>query len=167
MKNKQPNPKSTITHIVAFWVILAAFCLPAAQLQAQGNGGPPGPANGTFTITGVCSFDVQATTTGKAGTITLRNGDLILTGPDFNATFTNLSDPTKSVTLNQTGSLHISFDANGNQILMLTGHNGFVNPSLGILNLIGNFTVVFDSNGNLIQGPTGNGQSMNICDLIN
>jgi hypothetical protein len=99
--------------------------------------------------------------------ITLPGGRFIFIAPTFNVTFTNLSDPTKSVTLNLTGSEHVSFDANGNQIIMLTGRNGFFDPSIGILLLVGNFTAVFDSNGNIIQEPTGNGQVTQVCDLIN
>ena len=166
--NKQTTPKSTTAHITVLCLVLAAFCLPAAQLQAQDNGGPPGPpANQTFTIPGGCGFDVQVTVTGRTNLLAIPGGGFILTGPDFYATFTNLSDPTKSVTLNATGSEHFSFDANGDTIIMLTGHNSLVSQSLGIVNLIGNFTAVFDSDGNLIQGPTGNGQITSICDLIN
>jgi hypothetical protein len=169
MKNE--NTKSMITHVnrplvLATCLILAALGPPAAELSRAG-GSPPVPVNQTFTTNACGSFDVQVTVTGKAGTIVLPNGGLILTAPDEYVTFTNLSDPTKSVTLNLTGSAHVSFDANGNQIFMLTGRNGALTPLIGILFFIGNFTNVFDPNGNLIQGPTGNGQITQVCDLIN
>ena len=172
MKNQ--NTKSMTTHVkrklvLATCLILAALGPPAAELSrgASLNGSPPVPANQTFTISGICAFDVQATVTGKTKTITLPGGRFIFTAPNFSATFTNLSDPTKSVTLNLTGSEHVSFDANGNQVFMLPGRNGVFDPSIGILLLVGNFTVVFDSNGNLIQAPTGSGQITQVCDLIN
>jgi hypothetical protein len=107
------------------------------------------------------------TFTGRAGTIALPDGGFIFTSPGLYGTFTNLSDPTKSVTLNLTGSAHVSFDANGNAIFRGTGRGIAFSPSVGLLLLIGDFTLVFDSNGNLIQGPTGNGQITSICDLIN
>jgi len=172
MKNE--NTKSMITHVkrklvLATCLILAALGPPVAELSrgASLNGSPPVPANQTFTISGICAFDVQVTVTGNTKTITLPGGRFIFTAPNFYATFTNLSDPTKSVTLNLTGSEHLSFDANGNQIFMLTGRNGFFDPSVGILLLVGDFTAVFDSNGNIIQEPTGNGQVTQVCDLIN
>src|SRR5215831_4591337 len=122
MKNQ--NTKSMTTHVkrklvLATCLILAALGPPAAELSrgASLNGSPPGPANQTFTISGICAFDVQVT-------------------------------------------------VNGNQILMLTGRNGFFDPSVGILLLVGNFTAVFDSNGNIIQEPTGTGQATQVCDLI-
>jgi len=170
---KNGNAKSMTTHVkrklvLATCLILASLGLFAAELSrgASLNGSPPVPANQTFTISGICAFDVQVTVIGKTKTITLPGGRFILTAPNFYVTFTNLSDPTKSVTLNLTGSEHVSFDANGNQIVMLTGRNGFFDPSIGILLLVGNFTAVFDSNGNIIQEPTGNGQVTQVCDLI-
>jgi hypothetical protein len=171
MKNE--NTKSMTTHVkrklvLATCLILAALGPPAADLSrgASLNGSPPVPFNPTFTVSGICAFDVQVTATGKIKTITLPGGRFIFTAPSLYATFTNLSDPTKSVTLNLTGSEHLSVDANGNTIETLTGRNGFFDPSTGILLLVGNFTVVFDPNGNLIQGPTGNGQVTQVCDLI-
>src|SRR5262245_7836504 len=167
MKNQITNHKSKIIHFIAACVILAAFGPPAAELLRAGRGSPPGVINQTFTLPGICGFDVQATITGKQGVINLPNGGLIITAPGEYGTFTNLSDPTKSVTLNLTGTFHISFDQNGDTIYMETGRNGVVDPSLGLLLLVGDFTLVYDSNGNLIEGPTGNGQITSICDLIN
>ena len=172
MNTKTTNPKSTISRIkpplvLAVCLILAALGPPAAELSraSNGRGGPPNPINVTFTLPGACGFDVQVTITGRSSVINLPGGRFIATGPNFTGTFTNLSDPTKSVTLNLQGAAHTSFDQNGNQILMLTGRNLAFEP--GLLLLIGNFTYVFDSNGNLISGPTGNGQIISICDMIN
>ena len=169
MKNQITNRKSKIIHLIAACVILAAFGPPAAEpsrAQGQGRGGPPSDVNQTFIFTGACGFDVQATATGKGGVISLPSGGFILTGPALRGTFTNLSDPTKSVTLNVTGAGHFSFDQNGNMIVMYTGRNQVFDPSIGLLLLVGDFTFVVDSNGNLISGPTGNGQITSICDLI-
>ena len=106
MKNQISNRKSKIIHLIAASVILAAFGPLAAEpsrAQGQGRGGPPGNANQTFTLPGICGFDVQVTITGRQGVINLPNGGLILTAPAQYGTFTNLSDPTKTVTLNLTG----------------------------------------------------------------
>ena len=169
MKNQINNPRSKIIHLIATCLILVAFGPPAAEpsrAQGQGRGGPPGVVNLTFTFPGICGFDVQLTATGRSSVINLPSGGLILTGPDVYGTLTNLSDPTKSVTLNLTGSVHVSFDQNGDTIVMNTGRNQVEDPSFGLLLLVGDFTFVYDSNGNLISGPTGNGQITNICDLI-
>jgi hypothetical protein len=168
MKNQISNPRSKTTHLIAACLILAAFGPPTAELLRadSGRGSPPGDVNQTFIFPGICGFDVQATATGKEGVISLPSGGFILTAPGLYGTFTNLSDPTKSVTLNVTGVGHVSFDQNGNTIYMLTGRNEAADQSFGLLLLVGNFTFVYDSNGNLVQGPTGHGQITSICDLI-
>ena len=99
--------------------------------------------------------------------ISLPSGGVIVTGPATFGTFTNLSDPTKNVTLTMTGVFHVSFDQNGNTIVTATGRNVAEDPSFGLLALLGEFTFVFDPQGNIISGPTGNGQIINICQLIN
>jgi hypothetical protein len=169
MKNQITNRKSKITYLIATCLILVTFGPPAAEpsrAQGQGRGGPPSDVDQTFIFRGNCDFDVQATVTGKEGFISLPSGGFIITAPALYGTFTNLSDPTKSVTLNVTGAGHFSFDQNGNTIITLTGRNEAADLSFGLLLLVGDFTFVVDSNGNLISGPTGNGQITSICDLI-
>jgi len=171
--SKQTIPKSTTTHIAALWVILAAFCLPTAQLQAQGRGSPPTPINFTVTISGFCSFDILAQGTGKAGVISLPDGGFIFTAPATSVTMTNLSDPTKSVTLSITGTVKNSpVQQNGTFTQTFRGRNGVsFGPSAPFPNqfffLIGTWTIVIDANtGQVLQGPTGNGQMINMCDLL-
>jgi hypothetical protein len=170
MKNETTNPKTSRVKpplVLAACLILTALGLPTSELsRAQGRGSPPGDVNQTFIFRGNCGFDVQATVTGKEGVITLPSGGFIFTAPALFGTFTNLSDPTKSVTLNLTGLVRVSFDQNGDTIYMATGRNQAADPSFGLLLLVGDFIFVYDSNGNLVQGPTGNGQITSICDLI-
>ena len=103
----------------------------------------------------------------RQGVISLPSGGIIVTGPATFGTFTNLSDPTKNVTLSMTGVFHVSSDQNGNTIVKVTGRGVAEDPSFGLLLLVGEFTLVFDPQGNIISGPTGNGQIINICQLIN
>jgi hypothetical protein len=171
MKNQINNPRSKIIYLIATCLILVAFGPPAAEpsrAQGQGRGSPPGVIDATFILLGgyFCSFDVQVDVSGRSSVISLPSGGFLITAPDVYGTFTNLSDPTKSVTLNLTGAFHISFDQNGDTIYMVTGRNQVADISFGVLLLVGDFTLVYDSNGNLIQGPTGNGQITSICDLI-
>lgn len=171
--NKQQTLKSTTTHIAALWlVVLAAFCLPVAQLQAEGRGSPPTPVNFTVTLSGLCSFDVLAQVTGKAGVISLPDGGFIFTAPATFVTMTNLSDTTKSVTLSLTGTTEQSPVQNGTFTITFRGRNVVAfgpftpNPNT-LLFLIGTWTIVIDANtGHVIQGPTGNGQMTNVCDLL-
>ena len=172
MKHQTTNPKSAITSIkssflLAACLILAALGPPAAELSRAGNGSPPSGFTQDVTFPGICGFDVHATVTGKQGVISLPSGGSIVTAPATFGTFTNLSDPTKNVTLNLTGVFHISSDQNGNTIVKVTGRGAAADPSFGLLLLVGEFTLVFDPQGNIISGPTGNGQIINICHLIN
>jgi hypothetical protein len=175
MKNQTADHKSTVSRIkpplvLAACLILAALGPPTAELsRAQGRGSPPSPIDFTEIFPGgvFCDFDVQVDVSGRQGVINLPSGGLILIEP-ASVTFTNLSYPTKSVTLHLGGAFNISFDQNGDTIYnMAAGRSAFIVPSFGFLLLVGDFTLVFDPNGNLIQGPTGNGQITNICDLIN
>ena len=159
--------------VAATCLILAGLALPTAELAraSEGRGGPPGPPNTmTFLIpASVCGFPVQATATGREGVISLPGGGVILTYPATTAVFTNLSDPTKSATINGlTGPLIVTFDQNGNTIARGLGRNaiwGPEAPGFGIRFMAGDFTLVFDPNGNLLS-ETLNGLVTNVCDLI-
>ena len=175
MKNE--NTKSMTTHVkrplvLATCLVLAALSLPAAQLQAQGRGSPPTPIDFTQTLSGFCNFDIFAQVTGKAGVISLPDGGFIFTAPATRVTMTNLSDPTKSVTLSLTGSAEIGPVQNGTITEIFRGRNivafGPFAPSPNqLLFLIGNWTVVIDANtGHVLQGPTGNGQMTDVCGLL-
>src|SRR5437899_5500155 len=162
--NKQ-NIKSILTNarlrlVAATCLILAGLGLPTAEL-ARGGGSPPGPFTMTFTIpASVCGFEVQETITGKLGVISLPGGGFLVTSPATTAVITNLSDPTKSVTINGfTGPAIITFDQNGNTIVRGLGRGAFSDVVQGVfLFLTGEWNFVLDPNGNIIQGPTGNGQ---------
>jgi hypothetical protein len=129
------------------------------------SGSFPVPAN--FVAPGDCAFDVNFSFSGKAGTITLPGGRFIFTGPALKATLTNLSNTTKSVTLNITGAFHQSFQ-NGNEVDVLTGRNLFIAPGVaGFVLSIGTFSFVLDANHqNVIQPLIGTGQLIDVCTLI-
>ncbi len=170
----KPNIKSILTNarlrlVAATCLILAGLGLPTAELaRAGGHGSPPQPISTTLLIPAtVCGFEVQETITGKLGVISLPDGGLLVTSPATTAVFTNLSDPTKSVTINGfTGPAKVSFDQNGNTIIKGLGRGATFLPSFGIALLIGEWNFVLDPNGNILQGPTGNGQIINVCELI-
>jgi hypothetical protein len=166
MKNQKT--KSTITHLVAACLLLAAFGPPAAELSraSDGRGGPPE----RFEFTAVdshCGFPVQSTVFGSSGVIFLPGGDLLVTEPATFNTFTNLQDPSKSVTLNITGPAVVEPVQNGQITIHGLGRGVVFSPSFGIELLIGEWTFVIDANtGELLEGPTGTGQIIDVCELI-
>ena len=172
--NKQ-NIKSILTNArlrlaAVTCLILAALGLPTAEL-VRGGGSPPQPINVTeFIPASVCGFPVQATTTGRLGVISLPGGGFLVTFPATTAVFTNLSDPTKSVTIHgYTGPSIVTFDQNGNTIVRGLGRGAIddpATPGFGIRFQEGELTQVFDPNGNLLQ-ETGHGRVTNVCELIN
>jgi len=172
--NKQ-NIKSILTNArlrlaAVTCLILAALGLPTAEL-VRGGGSPPQPIDVTvFIPASVCGFPVQATATGREGVISLPGGGFLVTYPATTAVFTNLSDPTKSVTINGfTGPAIVTFDQNGNTIARGLGRGAIwdpATPGFGIRFQEGVLTQVFDPNGNLLS-DTGNGLVTNVCELIN
>jgi hypothetical protein len=170
MKNQPTKSKSTIIHILAACLVLAVLGPPAAELARAGNGrgGPPGSFGGTLLLPGICGFDVQVSGSFKQGVISLPGGDLLIISPENFPTFTNLSDPSKSVTFSNTGPAKVSTDQNGNILVVLgLGRGVLYSPSFGLKFLIGEWTFTIDANtGYLIDGPTGNGQIIDICTLI-
>ena len=173
----KPNIKSILTNarlrlVAATCLILAGLGLPTAELaRAGGHGSPPQPISTTLLIPAtVCGFEVQETITGKLGVISLPGGGVLVTSPATTAVFTNLSDPTKSVTINGfTGPAIVTTDQNGDTIVRGLGRGAIFDPAtpgFGIRFQVGDFTLVFDPNGNLLS-DTGNGQVTNVCDLIN
>jgi hypothetical protein len=170
MKNQIAKPKSTITHIVAACLVLAAFGPPAVELSraSNGRGGPPIRDGGTIILPSICSFgDVQVSGSFKQGVISLPGGGLLIISPENFPTFTNLSDPSKSVTVSNTATARLSTDQNGNIVVVQTGRGVLYDSSYGLKQLIGEWTFTVDANtGDLIDGPTGNGQIIDICELI-
>ena len=169
MKNQKT--KSTITHLMAACLLLAAFGPPGAELsRAQnGRGGPPGPFefHGVLPDT-ICGFAVDVTIVGENGVIFLPGGDVLVTAPALYGTFTNSQDPSKSVTFNGfTGPGFVGPVQNGQQTVHALGRSALWGPSFGLHLVIGEWTFVLDANtGYLLQTPTGTGQMIDICELI-
>jgi hypothetical protein len=172
--NKPNIVKSTISRttspfVLAACLVLVALGPPAAELSraSSGRGGPPHDIDFTVTLPGICGFDVLSELSGREGVISLPGGSFLFIYPATFQTFTNLSDPTKSVTLNVTGPAIVSIDQDGNFIGDGHGRGVLARPSFGIWLFIGDWHFVFDPDGNIIEWPTGNGQSISVCDMIN
>ena len=167
MRNHRINPQSNISRLVAACLILSACLIFGSAWSAKGGGSPPFPISGSFTVSGFCSFDVQVTIIGKGGFISLPDGGFIDHAAASSLTLTNLSDPSKTVMLNGGGTVNFPPVQNGEGIGQLQGRHIFADPSFGFRLLIGEWTYVYDANtGAIIQTPTGSGQNIDLCGLL-
>jgi len=146
-------------------VVSTSLTLGRLSIAAQNR-----PEENNFTMTipagGVCAFGVEISGTGKTKTIVLPGDRLIMTSPGADVTLTNLDDPTKQVTLNITGSFHVTTEQDGSVVTVSTGRSLLGDPQAGFVLAIGNFSFVFDANGNLIQPLQGKGQLIDACAMI-
>jgi hypothetical protein len=164
--------------LLARAVLAAIMALPALLVISQASpvaASPPTreplPA-GPFTLTGVCSFDVQVTVPVNSEYLTTfynRNGDVtmqLVTGA-LRPTLTNLSTG-YSTTVNIPGPAHTEFNPDGSGQLIGTGpwlQWGEVNdllswPSLALVH--GNYRIDFDSNGEF-TGGSSHGNVTDMC----
>ena len=151
---------------LVFGVILALCAV--APITAVAQQGPPEDFTDSFPIEGICEFPVLVELNGKAKTIELPGGSTLFTSPQLTATFTNLDNPSHRETLGITGAIRQTLLANGDVELVFTGRNlviGF-DSLAGFVITIGRFSVAFDDEFNVTQPLTGNGQMINVCELL-
>jgi hypothetical protein len=91
--------------------------------------------------------------------------------PGEEATLTNLDDPSHSLTLNITGSFHQTTLEEGSVLTEFNGRNLLADPFIddgepGLVLAIGHFSIIVDSQGNLVQPLQGEGQVVNVIDLL-
>lgn len=152
---------------LVFGVILM-LCAFGPTTTAVGQQGPPEDVTDSFPVEGICEFPVLVELNGKAKTIELPGGSTLFTSPQLTATFTNLDNPSHSETIGITGAIQETLLANGDVELVFTGRNlviGF-DPIAGFVITIGRFTLAFDADFNVTQPLTGNGQTINVCELL-
>jgi hypothetical protein len=129
---------------------------------------PPSPVDVTFTVEDVCGFPVLGQIRGKQGVIALPDGRLLITAPAETVTLKNLADPSKETTVSITGAFHLRFAENGDVEYVVTGRNILVgiNSDSPFVLAIGWFAFTTDAAGNPIQPLTGNGQLIDVCQLL-
>ena len=148
--------------------MLASPVIQGVSAQSQGHGGKPVPVSYSQIVaasTIQCGFDVELSFSGKSGFINLPGDRIALTSPAFNVTATNLSDPTKSVSLNITGVIRLS-PQGSNTLVTFTGRNLLTEPGVGLFLLIGQYTLLVDSNNNTVRELSGTGQVIQVCALL-
>lgn len=149
----------TITAMMIGLVLLLSL-LAQAQL-------PPEDATDTFTSPAgeTCAFDVEFQLSGKAATIELGGGQSITIFPGFAVTMTNGNTGTQ-ITISATGSFHNTVLANGNTEIVYTGRNLILDPEAGFVLAIGTFRAVYDPTGEVVEPLSGNGQLIDVCELL-
>ena len=158
--------------VIALSVILA-LVVAAPRVLAQGNGGAPEDVSGTIPpkdvakfFPGHCSFPIQLELSGKGKVITLPDGRRNLTSPGLDVTVTNVETGEQAM-FNITGTLHETTNLETGEVTtVVTGRNLLFDPEAGVVLTIGEFTYVFDAEGNLIQAFEGNGQVIDVCELL-
>jgi hypothetical protein len=157
--------------VVAVISVVLALVVAAPMAFAQSQGGAPEDVEGTIVVNpgdypGSCDFPFSLELSGKGKAIELPGGRLILTSPGLFVTVTNLEEPENQATFNITGSIHQSTRENGDVVTVMTGRNFAIDPEAGTTVVIGRFSFVFDAAGNLVQPQTGEGQRIDVCELL-
>ena len=151
--------------------ILLALAMAAPMVFAQPNGGKPTdvseePINlDPGAVFDNCAFPIRLEYSGKAKTLQLPGERFIFTSPELTATLTNLESGTQE-TVVITGAFHQTTLENGNVVPEATGRNLLGDPRAGFVVAVGNFSYVFDAEGTLDQPLTGDGQLINVCELL-
>jgi hypothetical protein len=114
--------KRSVTSI-ALLVLTAGVLTPVASAAA-----PPDPVDQTQTFEAgdACPFPIEVAFAGKGGNIDLPNNPNfsgMATSPDLRVTVTNLSDPSKTVTINATGVFRYTLLPDGSVNIVAGGHN--------------------------------------------
>ena len=150
--------------------VILALVAAAPMAFAQSQGGAPQDVEGPLVVNpgdypGSCNFPFRLDLSGKGKAIELPDGGLILTSPGLDVTITNL-DNQNQASFNITGSVHQSTLENGDVETVMTGRNFAIDPVVGTTVVIGRFSFIFDANGNLVQSQMGNGQRIDVCELL-
>jgi hypothetical protein len=142
---------------------------PRTTVLAQRNAGAPTPVDPTQFVdpiaTEICGFPVQVALSGKAKTLLLPGDRLIVTAPGLTATLTNLtSRHTEHLVI--TGTVQFADLPNGNVEIVQRGRN-IVGMDDSFLLIIGHFSFVVDpATGATVEPLHGNGQVVDICELL-
>jgi hypothetical protein len=144
---------------------------PMVSAQPQGQGGKPQDVDeepidlDSGAVFGNCDFPVRLEYSGKAKTLQLPGERFIFTSPELTATLTNLKTEEQE-TVVITGAFHQTTLENGDVVTQATGRNLLGDPEAGFVIAVGNFSYVFDAEGNLVQPLTGEGQLIDVCELL-
>jgi hypothetical protein len=155
--------------VVAVVSVLTALIV-AVPIAGAARQEPPFPVEQHFVLEagdvfGRCDFPIEFEMSGKGQTLALPGDRFIFTSPGLTATLTNLNTGTQE-TFTITGAFHQTTLENGDVVTVATGRNILGDPKAGFVLAIGDFSFVFDKKGNLVQPLEGEGQLIDICELL-
>ena len=132
------------------------------------NAGAPTPVDSEEVQSDLCKFDVRLHVTGKGKVLVVGKGQSItlFTAPTLELTLTKIDEPEKQLTVGITGAFHVTLDADGNSVYVITGRNLIHRPDAGLLLTQGIFRYALDADGNIVQPLTGRGQTTDLCALL-
>jgi len=140
----------------------------AITRSASVNGGAPMPVEADVVQSELCTFDVRLQVNGKGKVLVVGKDQSItlFTAPTLEVTLTNVADPQKRVTLGITGVFHVTTDADGNSVYVITGRNLVHHRDAGLVLTQGVFSYALDGDGNLVRPVSGRGQTTDLCALL-
>jgi hypothetical protein len=158
-------------YVVMVVSVILALVVAAPMVLAQPNGGKPKDVDekpivlDSGAVFGKCDDPVSLEYSGKAKTLQLPGERFIFTSPELTATLTNVVSGVRE-TVVITGAFHQTTLENGDVVTEATGRNLLGDPEAGFVVAVGNFSYVFDAEGNLIQPLEGEGQLIDVCELL-
>lgn len=169
MRYRFPLPVALVCSLVACSdspsPVGPASVMPRA-LAAEGR--RPDDVDATFIwddASAICGFPVEVHASGKSKPIALPGGRVTLLSPALVATVTNLTNGA-TTTLSITGAFHVTTQANGSAIYVVTGRNLLTDPIAGFVLAVGRFSFTFDAQGRLVEPLSGLGQLTDVCALL-
>lgn len=154
-------------HNGAAWQAQARASTSIARATST-NGGAPMPVTSDDVVSGLCPFDIRLQTSGLAKMLVVGKTQSIMlfTSPALTATLTNVSTQ-KQVALTITGAFHVTADASGNAVYVVTGRNLLFDPVAGFVLTEGDFSYTLGSDGVTVVHPlTGTGRTTEVCALL-
>jgi hypothetical protein len=177
----------SLRHHLPFAAILACAAVacseraspvaPIGTALAARNGGAPQPVDVTpYTdpgLSAICGFPVQVAIEGKSKQLVLPGDRIRVIGASGSLTLTNLTSG-RTERLVGGGTFQRTTLPNGNFEDVFTGHNAiafdnsFVHPfANSFILVIGRFSLVVDpATGAIVEPLHGNGQIIDLCDLL-
>jgi hypothetical protein len=155
--------------LLAAIIALSACAIFGGAASAAGPVREPAPPGGPFTVTDVCAFPVQvafpeATANTYSLTFTQPDGTVkqIFTGR-LVATFTNLDNPTNTITTNISGPSIYTFFSDNSATLVFLGRQGGPNGTVFDLGA-GRTVFVVASDGSVTRTQVGH--FLDLCKVL-
>lgn len=154
---------------VTLLALTAALLTPGAS--ATGAPSTPVAITETFAAGEACPFPIEVVSEGKSGFADLPNNPQffgISTSPTLRITVTNLSDSSKTVTVNATGAFRLIAHPDGSITILAGGHNFLYGvPEVGATALATTGPIeVLAVNGEIAEMDLSGAQVRDLCEEL-